>query len=290
MRIVGARYQILIALALTVAIVPVGAPAPAGAAGPRSGAFSYDDYAVVLRTYVDDRGMVNYKGLKANREKLDAFVLAMAHLDPIVYGKWSEQEKVAFWINAYNALVLKNIIDHYPIKPSLFKLVVYPKHSIWHISGVWKKLKHPVMGRAMSLDEIEHETLRKDFNEPRLHVSIVCAAIGCPPLRNEPFTGERLEAQLDDQARRFLENPQNFRIDRDRRRVYLSSIFKWFGQDFVNPYGTEELYNGHGESAQAVLNFVSRYIGREDRDYLAMKPYIIHYTDYDWSLNEQREG
>ncbi len=84
MRIVGAQCQILIALALTVAIVPVGAPAPAGAAGPGIDSFSYDDYAVVLRTYVDTRGMVNYKGLKANREKLDAFVLAMAHLDLIV--------------------------------------------------------------------------------------------------------------------------------------------------------------------------------------------------------------
>lgn len=263
---------------------------PANAASPTSNALTTDGYAYVLKTYVDDRGMVNYKGLKADREKLDAFVRAMEQLDPAVYGRWSEKHKIAFWINAYNALILKTIIDNYPITPSFFKLAVFPRHSIWHISGVWDDIKHPIMGRPMSLNAIEHETLRKDFNEPRLHASIVCAAMSCPPLRDEPFTGKRLEAQLEDQARRFVANPQNFRIDRTRRRVELSSIFRWFGEDFVATYGTDERFNGHGEAVRAVLSFVSRHLGAEDRRYLDTQQYSTHYTDYDWSLNEQRDG
>ena len=287
-RMARACGQALITTALIISIG--GAWIPAYAAGPNGDAFSTDGYAYVLKTYVDDRGMVNYKGLKSDREKLDAFVRAMERLDPAVFERWSKSEQIAFWINAYNALILKTIIDNYPITPSFFKLAVFPRHSIWHISGVWDDIKHPIMGRPMSLNAIEHETLRKDFNEPRLHVSIVCAAMSCPPLRDEPFTGKRLEAQLEDQARRFVANPQNFQTDRAARRVELSSIFKWFGEDFIATYGTDERFSGHGEAVRAVLSFVSRYLVSEDRDYLDTHPYSIHYTDYDWSLNEQRDG
>ncbi|MDA2916843.1 DUF547 domain-containing protein [Nitrospinae bacterium AH_259_B05_G02_I21] len=279
------------ALITTVFLISIGgAWIPAYAAGPNGDAFSTDGYAYVLKTYVNDRGMVNYKGLKADREKLDSYVRAMERLDRAVFERWSKSEQIAFWINAYNAIVLKTIIDNYPITPSFFKLAVFPRHSIWHISGVWDDIKHPIMGRPMSLNAIEHETLRKDFNEPRLHVSIVCAAISCPPLRDEPFTGKRLEAQLEDQARRFVANPHNFQIDRAARRVELSSIFKWFGEDFVATYGTDNTFNGHRPVVRAVLSFASRHLGAEDRRYLDTQQYSIHYTDYDWSLNEQRDG
>jgi len=278
----------LIATALLVGLG--GAEAPAQAESPNGDALTTDGYAYLLKTYVDDRGMVNYKGLKADRQMLDAYVRAMGRLDPAVFERWSKAEQIAFWINAYNANVLKTIIDHYPIKPSLFKLAVFPRHSIWHISGVWDDIKHPIMGRPMSLNAIEDERLRRDFNEPRLHVSIVCASISCPPLRNEPYSGKRLEAQLEDQARRFLANPQNFRIDRARRRVEISSIFKWFGKDFITTYGTDERFNGQGDAVRAVLAFASRYLSLEDRRYLDTQSYSVHYSDYDWSLNEQRNG
>jgi len=143
------------------------------------------------------------------------------------------------------------------------------------------------MGRPMTLDGIEHGVLRKDYHEPRIHMALVCAAMGCPPLRNEPYTGERLFAQLDDQARRFLSNPAKFRIARDAGRVYLSSIFKWFGDDFVSNYGVENAYGDHSAKERATLHFIAGYLKKSDADYLADGNYKVKYLDYDWSLNEQ---
>jgi hypothetical protein len=144
-----------------------------------------------------------------------------------------------------------------------------------------------VLGEEITLDHIEHEVLRKEFNEPRIHVALVCAAMGCPPLRNEPFTGEDLDTQLDDQSKTFLANPEKFRIDRDAGTVYLSSIFEWFGEDFVMTYKPDEGYSGHSESERSVLKFASEYLGDEDARYLKEEAYEIEYLDYDWSLNER---
>jgi len=250
--------------------------------------FDYDDYAAILKTYVDNQGMVNYKELQVNREKLDAFVFSIGKLNPEVYEQWGEKEKIAFWTNVYNALTLKAIVDNYPIKSSFFKSRRYPKNSIRQISGVWNKLKFTVMGREMTLNDIEHETLRKHFNEPRIHLALVCAAMGCPPLRNEPFTGDKLDAQLDDQTHLFLKNSQKFRIERNKQIVYLSSIFKWFGKDFVVSYGTDEKFAGYDKTKRAVLNFISKYLDANAREYLITGKYKIKYLDYDWSLNEKK--
>jgi len=249
--------------------------------------FSYDPYADLLGKYVDERGLVDYQGLKADRGALDAFAGSLARLSTREYGRWNESQRVAFWINAYNALTLVAILEHYPIKASFAGSLLFPKNSIRQIPGVWDKLQFVVMGKPMTLDDIEHRTLRKEFDEPRIHVALVCAAMGCPPLLNEPFVGERLDAQLDGQARRFLNNRKRFRIDREQGRVYLSPIFKWFGKDFVKSYGTDDKFSGHSEAQRAVLNFVSKYLSEEDRTYLSTGKFSIGYLDYGWSLNEQ---
>lgn len=258
------------------------------AVGTVAQGFEYDDYGAVLEKYVNDRGMVDYEGLKADRTRLDAFAATIATLDPKVYDQWTEDQKVAFWINAYNALTLQAIINHYPIQPSFVASLRFPKNSIRQISGVWDELQFAVMSRKMTLDEIEHENLRKDFNEPRIHMALVCAAMGCPPLRNEPYTGDRLDAQLDDQTRRFLENSHKFRIDPVNGRVYFSPIFKWFGKDFVKTYGTDEKFAGKSEVERAALNFISGYIDEDVAKYLATGKYDLEYLHYDWSLNEQK--
>ena len=144
------------------------------------------------------------------------------------------------------------------------------------------------MGRAMTLDGIEHGVLRKEFHEPRIHMALVCAAMGCPPLRNEPYTGDRLGDQLDDQARRFLSNPAKFRIAANEGTVYLSSIFKWFGEDFVPGYGVEQGYGAHSAAQRAVLHFISGYLDKQEAERLSSGDYSISYLDYDWSLNEQK--
>jgi len=250
-------------------------------------AFNYDNYAEVLKSYVDNNGMVNYKELKANRAKLDSFAQHLSTLDEQTYKKWSSNDKIAFWINAYNGLTLKAIIDNYPIKSSFFKSRIYPKNSIRQISGVWDKIKHKVMGKDRTLEHIEHEILRKQFKEPAIHVALVCAAMGCPPLRNEPYIGNKLEEQFDDQGRRFLSEPKKFNIDRKGEKVSLSLIFKWFGSDFISKYGTEKTLPRLNKNETAAINYISRVLEKNDRDYLLRGNFKIKYLDYDWSLNEQ---
>jgi hypothetical protein len=250
--------------------------------------FSYDDYADALRTYVTDQGMVNYAQLKAHREKLDSFVNSLSGLSRATYDGWTEPAKIAFWINAYDACTLKAIIDHYPIQSSFFASLRYPKNSIRQISGVWDELTFPVLGRPRTLDGIEHDVLRKDFHEPRIHMALVCAAMGCPPLRNEPYAGDRLSDQFDDQAKRFLSNPVKFRIDAQADTVYLSPIFKWFGEDFVARYGVRSGYGGHSAVQRAVLHFISGYLDKESAEFLSSADYSISWLNYDWSLNERK--
>jgi hypothetical protein len=247
--------------------------------------FSYDDYADVLSAYVDASGMVNYKGLKGNRDELDTFVKSMAKLDTKKFEKWEDNAKITFWLNAYNSLTLKAIIDNYPIKAGFFKSRIYPKNSIRQISGVWDEIKFNIMGKKYTLEHIEHKILRVKFNEPRIHMAMVCAAIGCPPLRNEPYMAGKLDAQLEDQSIKFLANPEKFRLE--ETVVYLSPIFKWFASDFVKTYGKGGLFAGNAEAKGAVLRFISEHLDETIKKEMESKKLKIKYLDYDWSLNEQ---
>jgi hypothetical protein len=249
--------------------------------------FTYDAYAATLKAFVDGDGLVDYRGLKAQPKDLEDFVASVGRVREAEYGNWGERQQVAFWINAYNALTLKVIVDNYPIKAGVLTSVLYPGSSIRQIPGVWDKITFRVLGKPVILDGIEHDTLRARFNEPRIHMALVCAAMGCPPLRTEPYVPERLDAQLDDQTARFLRNPRSFRIDRDGGAVFLSSIFKWFGTDFVKNYGTSEKFVGKDDAERAVLNFVSRSVDASARVYLETARYSISYLPYDWSLNER---
>ena len=237
--------------------------------------FNYEDYAAVLTTYVSPGGLVNYDRLQANRQQLDRFNTALAAVTLSTYSSWHEKEQIAFWINAYNAFTLQSIVDQNPLKK-----------SIRDIPGVWKRRKFTIAGQSKTLDNIEHDTLRVDFNEPRIHVALVCAAISCPPLLNEPYTAANLDAQLDDQVRKFINSPHGFRIDLKEGRVYLSSIFKWYGKDWKQSYSVEDKFTGNA-SERAVLNFISNYLSPQEREYLAKGNYRIRYLDYDWSLNQQ---
>jgi hypothetical protein len=249
--------------------------------------FSWEEYAAVLDGFVDNNGLVDYASLKNGRSNLDLFVSSLAGLDRGLYESWDNSGKIAFWINAYNGLTLKLIIDNYPIKSSRLKSVVFPTNSIRQISGAWEEIFFEVMGEAVTLDSIEHKILRSGFDEPRIHMALVCAAISCPVLRNEPYSADRLEQQLEDQALRFIANPLKFQVDRESGVVRLSAIFDWFAGDFIAVYGTGDPPGKRSEKTQAVLNFVSRYVSEEDRVYIETGDYEVKHLDYDWTLNEQ---
>lgn len=250
--------------------------------------FDFADYDDVLKTFVDEHAMVDYRRLKGDRHRLDAFVASLGKVSLETYANWSEKDRIAFWLNAYNGLTLRAIIDNYPIKPSFLRSRVWPKNSIRQIPGVWKKLKFRVIGRNVTLWQIEHDVLRKEFDEPRIHMTMVCAAMGCPPLRGEPYEGNRLDEQLDDQTRRFLGDSAKFKIDSRKDSLHLSEIFKWFADDFVKKHAPENKIGRHDKKISAVLNFIAPYLTDARKNYVLAGKYKIKYIDYDWSLNEQR--
>ena len=175
----------------------------------------------------------------------------------------TRQEKLAFWINVYNIMAIKMVLDHYPLDSI--------KDAGSLLQSVWEKPVGQVGGKKITLNGIEHEILRK-MGEPRIHVAIVCASVSCPDLRLEAYRAETLDVQLTDQTQRFLENwGKGMRLDSGENRLYLSKIFSWFEGDF--------------ESQGGVLKFVKAYCPESTRKKMAGKKPKISYLDYNWNLN-----
>ena len=225
-------------------------------------AFSHDLFNQVLQEHVDD-GLVDYAKLKANLDIFEKYLdqLAAAKPDEMTYNA-----QTAFWINAYNALVIKGVIDHYPIKSV--------KKVKW-FNGFFSRLKFQVAGESYSLDHIEHKIIRKEFVDPRIHFALVCASKGCPPIENTVFLPETIEEQLDAVTLKFVTNPEKVRLDRGKRRVYLSKIFKWYKEDFTEGYS-------------GVADFLSDYLSPDDAEFVASKDVKFHYLHYDWNLNDKK--
>lgn len=253
--------------------------------------FEHAGFDSVLARYVQD-GRVDYAALKLGRASLDSYLDQLAAVTAEEYANWPVQERIAYLINAYNACVLQTVIDRYPIQGSSFlkKLIApgrfaLPAASIRHIDGAFDGILHRVAGQEMTLDGIERETLRAEYAEPRIHFALVCAALSCPPLREEAYRGDRLAEQLDDQARRFLNDPRLNRFEIERRQVYLSKIFDWHGEDFLQ-FARESGYRGD-ERMNGVLTFVSRYLLDRVGEFLESGEYQIRFLSYDWTLNDQ---
>lgn len=234
------------------------------------------EFNAVLARVVDGRGMVDYRALQRQPAQLDRYLQALADLSPARFASWSEAEQIALLINAYNALTLRSIIDHDPIRP-----------SIKAIPGVWKLRRHRVIGQRLTLDEIEHRILRREYNELRIHAALVCAAISCPPLRREAYTGPELDRQLEDQTNRWLASSEGLRIDRDAGTVAISSIFQWFAEDWPRADPNAAPVPGHKKES-AVLHFIARHRPVEERQLLLRGDYRLQYLPYNWDLNRQR--
>jgi len=233
-------------------------------------------YAKVLKAYVHD-GKVDYGALSRKPGYLDIYLKTLADVPRGEFKGWPKTEQLAFLLNLYNAATLRLIISHYPLKS------IKDIGHFWQ--GPWDLPVVHLFGGTITLNDLEHGIIRKDYAEPRVHMALVCASKGCPPLRDEPYAGARLDAQLDGQARAFLSNPEKFRIDRKDGVVYLSSIFKWYGQDFIPRYLPASGFGAGSAKERASLNFISRYLSPADRAYLAKGGYKVDYLDYDWSLN-----
>jgi len=217
-------------------------------------------------------GHVNYKGILSGKS-LDKYLEQLTNTNPDTIK--NSNDRMAFWINAYNAYTLKAIVDNYPVES------INDLHSGGLILGsifsttVWDKDFVIVNNEETSLNTIEHKILRKKFNEPRIHFAIVCASISCPPLRNEAFEGYKLEDQLTDQAQLFLNDETRNKFELESKEASISKIFDWFDEDF-------------GDNDEKVFQFISKYV--PDNISKSIKENVsdwdIDYLDYNWNLNE----
>lgn len=208
---------------------------------------------------------VDYKGLRKDRNNLDLYLQLSSEVTEPEFLRWNEAQQMVYLINLYNARTLALILDYYPIK------------SINHIGGLmrgpWRLNVVPLFGEMLTLDQLEHEILRKKYHEPRIHFALVCAAKGCPPLREEPYMAENLEEQLQDQGVRFFAESEKNRVDSAAGVVYLSPIFKWFKNDFTR-------------DGKTVLAFVTPYFDERSQSVIkANKEMRLKFTYYDWALN-----
>jgi len=242
----------------------------------------------ILGEYVTEDGNVDYETLRRKRLELKTLVDEFDELPRSVYESWTKQDKIAFWLNAYNIEILYVIIQNYPIESSPLLRLFWPPTSIRHIEGIWTEYKFIIMDEEFTLSEIEHRYFRGRFDEPRVFFAICNASRGSPPLRNEPYCGAKLDEQLDDQVRRFLSGSEGFRIDWEGRKVYLSAIFQpsYFGKEFIPEFGTDKKFKSFNASERAVLNFITRYVSQQEVHYLEVGNYSIEYIKYDWRLNQ----
>jgi hypothetical protein len=233
----------------------------------------YSTWAEVLSTYAHN-GRINYQALKANENVLKRSVQSIEILSRGEYGSFGVKQKMAFWINAYNMGVIKTIVENYPIKRGFsIKSLVYPANSIQQIANVWDKPVLRMLGQDASLNEIENNILRSEFKDSRVHFVIVCASIGCPVIRSEAYTAENLDRQLLEQIHLFLSDPEKVRYERIQDVLYVSPIFKWFGQDFQRMGG--------------VIAFIKKYAPADSFNDLSERT-KIEWLGYDWNLNEDR--
>jgi hypothetical protein len=247
-----------------------------------AGGLDHSAWDGLLRRHVnaDAIGLVDYPGLATERESLDAYLASLAAARP---AEWGPDERLAFWINAYNAWMVALVLDHYPIRGTD---PAWPSASVRQVEGIFKQEKGLFAGRRLSLDEIEHEIIRKRFDEPRIHFALVCAAASCPKLRSEAYTGERLDGQLDAQVLDFLAVPEKNQFDLDAGVARLSPIFDWFAEDFADAPGqTEALKRAAGKHAGA-LAFLTGYRHGKVRRAALEGGLRVELLPYDWTLND----
>lgn len=228
---------------------------------------NFTPWNTLLQTYVDDQGQVNYaRWQREAAPDLDAWLASL----PVSCDGLAAEESLALLINLYNALVVQQVLARYPFDSILPKVLGVPNWlAFWRF---FSRSLYRLDGKSVSLNDIEHGTLRPQFKEPRTHFALVCASGGCPILRNEAYWPDIVEAQLETDAHRFIHNPDKVRYDADAGVLYCSKIFKWYGEDFLRV-------------APSVPDYIGTYLNPSSP--LSALTEIRHLT-YDWSLNAQR--
>ena len=224
---------------------------------------------------------VKYAELQKDRAPLKAYLDSLSKVPEAEFNTWSKPQRMAFLINAYNGFTLELILQNYPVK------------SIKDIGSIfddrWKRKFFKLFGQDFYLNKIEHDTLRKPgaYDEPRVHFALNCASIGCPALRDEAFTADKLDKQLEEQTVRFLSDRSRNRYDPKSGKLEVSMIFKWFNQDWESGY---KGFEGKTVAIKSREDYFARYAklladAPADQQKIADGKAAISNLDYDWSLN-----
>ena len=219
----------------------------------------HGEWDALVKKHVSKNGMVDYQGFLKDKKQLQVYLDKLSANRPT--SKWSKNEKMAFWINAYNAFTVKLILDHYPIKS-----IKDIKRGIPFVNSVWDIAFIPMGKDKIDLNYIEHTILRKEFKDPRIHAAINCASFSCPLLRNEAYYASRLDEQLNDAMRKFVNDPQRNQLDKSN--IKISKIFSWFAGDFK--------LNG-----LSVVDYLNKYAKKRVQENAR-----IDFLEYQWELND----
>jgi Protein of unknown function, DUF547 len=247
---------------------------------------SHAAFSVLLKKHVvliegGKTSKVNYVELGKDRAALKSYLETVSKVSEAEFNGWTKPQRMAFLINAYNGFTLELILQNYPTK------------SIKDIGGTfdnrWKRKFFKLFGQDSYLDKIEHETLRKPgaYDEPRVHFAVNCASIGCPALREEAFTADKLDKQLEEQATRFLSDRSRNRYDTKSDKLEVSMIFKWFKEDWESGY---KGFDGKTPAIKSREDYFARYAKLladtpADQQKIADGKVGISFMDYDWSIN-----
>ena len=255
-------------------------PVPPGDGVVAETAFSHDAWQRFLAHHVDGDGRIDYRAAAADRADLDAYLAALAAASPdSAPGRFpTEAERLAYWINAYNAGIVHGVLAYYPIasvrdvRPPLF-LRFLPRGAGFFV------FQRVVLGDTpISFYALENRLIRKRFDEPRIHFALNCASIGCPRLPAEVFLPEKLEAQLARETRFFLSEERNVAVDPGRGEIVLSSIFDWYEEDFLDP----------AAGVESLVDYVAPFLDSERRAALAACGTCeVVFRPYDWGLNDR---
>lgn len=240
--------------------------------------FDHSSWDAFLKKFVNDEGEVDYAGIKKDPVLLNEYLAQIAAIDLGDFNDhWPREEKLALWLNAYHAGVISAIVQHYPVK------------SIQSIPGVWDAATVPVALKNHSLNDIREGGLLSVFRDEKIHTALACGAKGCPKLKSEAFTGQKVEGQLFLATKAFVNNPERNKIVPGEKKIILSRIFKWYAKDFQLDFGTVEKNDDMTSEEMAVLSFIAHYLEDSQKiEYLETGHYKIKYFPFDWSLNDWR--
>ncbi len=229
-----------------------------------------------LKEFVNENGAVDYQAAHDHPELLNQYLDQIKSINRFEFDNdWPREERMALWINAYNAGIIKAIIDHYPVK------------NIQLIPGIWETDFLTVAGRPTGLNKIQKRELIGKFGDEKIHLVLACSGKSCPKLSRDAFTGPKVEGQLFKAAKDFVVDTERNKIVPGDRKIWLSRLFKWYKQDFWIDFGAPTNDRNLLPDDYAVLSFLSHYIDDIEKiKYLEEGNYKVKYLDFDWSLNQ----